>query len=410
MEKTSSRDYLNGLRVHLPPFLVWLAAVVVVIILFAHRASRYEVAGVAQGRVCQIAATCTGRLESVAVQLFDKVSKGQVIAVVNGVLPDEPTTTELEAQLDALDASIAQVVAESKAARDQYAADVNSLKTEWAADGRSFATDISDNELRALELTTEIETDRALLDELDVAVKKFIVEGRLDVNDAAVYELQLLRAQQSTIKKRIEYNNHAREQLQREAKAMLARELEFKHKYEPRLGTSDQDAEEVRVKQTQALERQKDVILAQLASLAKRQSLELRSPIDGVIIPIPGNSNEVGLRRPGENLLRRAGEVVGPGEPIFAVAQAEPRDIVAYVNERQLARVQEGMTVELIKKSTPQQRAKSSVTYVSPVVELMPERLWRNPAAPQWGRAVLIRIPPGLTVVSGELVGIRGLW
>jgi hypothetical protein len=149
--------------------------------------------------------------------------------------------------------------------------------------------------------------------------------------------------------------------------------------------------------------------LAQLESLERRASLELKSPIDGVIIPILGNSNEVGLHRPGENLLRRAGEVLRTGEPIFAVAQTEPCEIVAYVNESQLGRVRKGTAVKLIKNTEPAQMAISQVTYVSPVLERMPERLWVSPTVPQWGRAVLIGVPPGLELVSGELVGIRGL-
>ena len=400
----------NSMRLHFVPFVVWAGVVGIVVTLFSYHTSRCEMMGVAQGSVHQIAATCTGRLEIVSVKLFDKVRKGQVLAVVNGLLPDEPTRYELRAQLAALQAGIAQITAESKATRAEYVAQVDSDKTEWVADGRSFATDASDAELRVLELTVEIETDQALADELDVSIKRFIVGGGLsDGNDVAVYDLQLLKAQQATFAKRIEYNKLAREQLQREVKAMIARESEFKGKHEPRLGTSDKDAEVVRSKQTEVLEREQDVILTQLASLEKREFLELKSPIDGVIIPILGNSNEVVLHRAGENLLRRAGEVVSPGEPIFAVVETEPREIIAYVNEKQLSRVQTGTAVKLVKNTEPAQMAMSQVTYVSPVLERMPERLWADSAIPQWGRAVLIGIPPGLKLVSGELVGIRGL-
>lgn len=409
MKRISSNDYLSSMRVHFVPLMVWLGAVAIVVTLFAYRTRHYQVVGVAQGRIHQIAAICTGRLESVSVELFDKVGKGQVLAVVNGVLPDEPTRSELEAQLAALEASIAQVAAESKAARAEYVAEVDSIKTEWAADGRSFATDVSDAEIRTLELTTEIETDQALANELDVAIKKFIIEGRLDVNNVAVFELQMLKAQRDTITKRVEYNKRVREQLQREAKAMAARESEFKGVHEPYLGTSEKDAEEVRIRQIEALERQMNVVLAQLAALDERESLELKSPIDGMIISIPGNSNEVDLRRPGENLLRRAGEVVSPGQPIFAVAETEPRDIITYISERQLGRVQEGTAVGLVRNAGPARLARSQVTYVSPVVERIPERLWKNPVVPEWGRAVLIGIPPGMKLVSGELLGIRGL-
>ncbi len=410
MQRISSRNNLNSMRVHFEPLVVWLGTVVIIVALFSHRTIRYEMAGVAQGPVYQIASVCAGRLESVSVELFDKVTKGQVLAVVNGVLPDEPTRSELGAQLAALQAGIAQIAAESKAARAEYVAQVDSGKTEWVADARAFATDASDTKLRILELTTDIETDQALVEELSVAIKRFMVGGSLsDGNDVAVYDLLLLKAQQATIAKKIEYNKRAREQLQLEVTAMIARESEFKGKHEPYLGTSDEEAEEVRIRQVEALERDKDVVLAQLEALENRASLELKSPIDGIIIPIPGNSNEVDLRRPGENFMRRAGEMVSPGEPIFAVVETEPREIVAYVNESQLGRVREGTAVRLIKNTEPVQMAMSQVTYVSPVLERMPERLWVSPTVPQWGRAVLIGIPPGLELVSGELVGIRGL-
>ena len=409
MKRISSRNYLSSMRVHLVPLLVWLGTLVVVVVLFAHQTKRYEVTGVAQGRIHQIAATCTGRLESISVELFEKVKKGQLLAVLNVVPPDEPTKSELEAQIATLDATIAQVAAESRLERADLIAQVDSRKTEWAADGRSFATDVSDTEFRVLELTTQIETDRKYAAELELAIRKFVIEGRLDVNDVAVYELQILKAQRATIAKRIEFNKRAREQLQREIEAMAARESEFKARHKPYLGTSDKDAEELRIKQIQVLERQKNVVLAQLASLQRRQSLELRSPIDGVIIPIPGNSNELDLQRPGENLLRRAGEVVEPADPVFAIARAEPTEIIAYVNERQVGRLQEGAAVKIVKNAEPAQIAASQITCVSPVVERIPVRLWTSPAAPQWGRAVLIAIPHGLKLVSGELVKIKGL-
>jgi hypothetical protein len=162
-------------------------------------------------------------------------------------------------------------------------------------------------------------------------------------------------------------------------------------------------------KQTEVLERQVDVFLAQLASLGRREAVELRSPVDGIVVPIHGNANEVTLQRAGENLMRRAGEVVAAGDPIFAVVEVQPREVVAYVNERELGGVREGIVVELVKNTEPPQIAKSQVTYVSPVVEQIPERLWLNPAIPQWGRPVVIEIPSGMRVISGELVGVRGI-
>ena len=107
--------------------------------------------------------------------------------------------------------------------------------------------------------------------------------------------------------------------------------------------------------------------------------------------------------------MRRIGEVVTAGDPILAVAQREPTEIVAYISEQQLGLLSEKMGVELVKTRMPAQIARSQVESIGPTIELMPQRLWRNPTIPQWGRPVLIGIPPRLSLVPGEIVGIRGL-
>jgi hypothetical protein len=66
------------------------------------------------------------------------------------------------------------------------------------------------------------------------------------------------------------------------------------------------------------------------------------------------------------------------------------------------------MPVELIKITDSARIVRSQVAQLGTNIELMPEQLWRNPNAPQWGRPVLITVPPGFDLVPGEIVGIRG--
>jgi hypothetical protein len=150
-------------------------------------------------------------------------------------------------------------------------------------------------------------------------------------------------------------------------------------------------------------------VLQQLEALASRSAVELKSPIDGIIIPIQTQANEALQQRPGEHVMRRAGEVVTAGDPILVVAQEKPTEIVSYVTEQQFAMLKKDMPVQLVKVAPPAQIARSRVASIGPTMELMPQRLWRNPTIPQWGRPVLIDIPPGMTLVPGEMVGIRGL-
>jgi hypothetical protein len=115
------------------------------------------------------------------------------------------------------------------------------------------------------------------------------------------------------------------------------------------------------------------------------------------------------VRRPGEDVLRRPGEFVLAGDPILVVAEKEPTEIIAYIGQEQLAKVKETMVVQIVKSTEPAQIASSQVVSLSPTMELMPQRLWRNPNIAQWGRPILIKIPPGLKLLPGETVGIRGL-
>ena len=147
----------------------------------------------------------------------------------------------------------------------------------------------------------------------------------------------------------------------------------------------------------------------QIATMKARTAVEIKSPIDGVVIPISGNANEVLLKRQGEETIRRAGEVVAAGDPILAVAQTEPTEIVAYASEQQVGLLEQDMSVELVKIRYPAQIAQSRGLSIGPTIELLPQRLWQSPTIPQWGRPVVIDVPAGLNLVPGELVGVRGL-
>jgi hypothetical protein len=107
--------------------------------------------------------------------------------------------------------------------------------------------------------------------------------------------------------------------------------------------------------------------------------------------------------------LRKAGEAVLAGQPILTIAQGKPKEIIGYASERQLGQIRPGVMVELVKNTNPAQIAKSEVTYVGPVIEQLPARLWQNPNVPQWGLPFLVKVPEGMVLTAGEVIGIRRL-
>jgi multidrug resistance efflux pump len=158
--------------------------------------------------------------------------------------------------------------------------------------------------------------------------------------------------------------------------------------------------------QIDAHEKLMEQIREQIKALSMRQTVELKAPFDGVVIPIPVQVGEAVSLRSGEKMLRRPGEVVSAGEPILAIAESDPQEIIAYVSESALGHVHENMEVEMVKSRERAQIGRSVVVSIGPTAERMPERLWYSPNVPQWGWPVLLNVPPGLELVAGEVVRI----
>jgi len=391
---------------HLLPVLVWLGAIACVIGLFSWRSQRFEVLGIAQGQVHQIAASCTGRLKSVPVNLFEQVEVGQTLAVLDTILDNEQLLeADLKSQLATAMAEAEHLTVQLVPTQEALLAEESDREINRAGQMRRFLVDVEQARLQILGLKVQIASDRIVLDDLAFEVK--ITEDLLEKEAVAPYELQKVRVQYDSLAKKVEENQRMLEQSEGDLKQAQQRLDEFIQR-QMEHPSVDSSLEIIR-KEIRVQEELMSGLLVQLETLKLRKSLVLKSPFDGVVIPIQGQANQTILRRPGEDVIRRAGEVIRTGDPILAVAELKPSEIIAYVNENQLGLVQKKTEVEIVKNRYPEQKARSEVMYIGPTIELMPERLWRNPNVPQWGRPIVIEIPERLELISGELVGIRTL-
>jgi len=406
MKRINFRNYPFRLRMHLLPVLVWLGAIACVIGLFSWRSQRFEVLGIAQGQVHQIAASCTGRLKSVPVNLFEQVEVGQTLAVLDTILDNEQLLeADLKSQLATAMAEAEHLTVQLVPTQEALLAEESDREINRAGQMRRFLVDVEQARLQILGLKVQIASDRIVLDDLAFEVK--ITEDLLEKEAVAPYELQKVRVQYDSLAKKVEENQRMLEQSEGDLKQAQQRLDEFIQR-QMEHPSVDSSLEIIR-KEIRVQEELMSGLLVQLETLKLRKSLVLKSPFDGVVIPIQGQANQTILRRPGEDVIRRAGEVIRTGDPILAVAELKPSEIIAYVNENQLGLVQKKTEVEIVKNRYPEQKARSEVMYIGPTIELMPERLWRNPNVPQWGRPIVIEIPERLELISGELVGIRTL-
>ena len=405
MKRISLRNYPFRLRLHLLPILVWLGAVVCVIGLFTRRSQRFEIVGMARSPVLHVSVNCAARLKTVPVKLFENVKKGQTVAIVNTVLDNEQPRIELQTQLDAILAEIEHLSAQLVPTQETLMADESDRVINRIARMRTFDIDIENARIQILSLRSQIASDRIVLE--DLAMEAKIARDLVEQKTIAPYELEKAQVQYNALAKKIEENENLLEQ----AKIDLVQAQQRRDEYAKSLpfNPSVDDALEVIRKQIAVQERLMDGVLAQLEALKARESLELKAPTDGVVIPVQQQANEALMRRPGEKIMGRPGEVVAAGEPILAIAESMPSEIIAYIGDRLLGQVEEKMPVEIIKNREPPQIARSQITQIGPTTELMPERMWLNPNIPQWGRPVLIEIPEGLELIPGEMIGIRRL-
>ncbi len=373
------------------PLLVWLMAIAVVVTLFYRGSQRFEVVGIAQGEVAQVCAPVDGRLKTVYVQLFDNVNRGQVVAS----LDDELVT----ARIATVAATAEHLRSQLVPAQQQLLADIAGRELDRTEEQRRFAVDVERARLDMLGLKAQIAADWITLEDYAAEVK--IATDLLQKNAIAPYELDKAKVLYDALAKKIRETEvqlaQAEEQLkegQRRQDTFAAQTLQHP--------SVDAALEAIR-KEATIQEKLMDELGVQ------RKALVMTAPIDGVVVQILGRANEVALHRAGEGVLHKPGEVVLAGQPILVIAQGKPKEIIGYAREGQIGQITAGAKVELVKRTALAQIAQSEVTYVGPVVEQLPARLWPNPNIPQWGLPFLVRVPDGMKLTAGEVVGIRQL-
>jgi multidrug resistance efflux pump len=117
------------------------------------------------------------------------------------------------------------------------------------------------------------------------------------------------------------------------------------------------------------------------------------------------------LRAPSDayvsSILARPGDVIRPGDPILLLVEAEPRQVIAYIDERNGAALASGVKVKARRRDASRSEFPATVAAVAGNVTQLPLRLWTSPTVPAWGRAVYVQLPPQARLDPGEIVDLR---
>lgn len=372
--------------------VVWLLIVSLTGYLFYQRNTSVELLGLAQSQIYEIAPLYEGILERLEVKLYDKVRKGQVLAVLNDDL--------YEAQIQGIAGEAERLEAELKEKRDILEADIKNRTSEWTAEYRAFKADEVMHRTRLLEIQALQESDKILMADLQrdwENMKKMYEKDTL-----SQYDVQKAEALYLSLKEKVQGNEIFLQQLEIEVQQARQRCEEYKN-HMPVTPSLDLALEHIE----KAIAGQ-EKLMQEL--IVMKEAMVIKSPCDGTVIPITGNQNETILQRPGESLLRQPGETLMAGDPILAIAEDQVNTVVVYASDLHVDQMDpQRVDIQIAKMNAPYQIAEAQSFHISPTVEVIPERLRSDPTILEWGRPVLIQIPHGFELASGELVNVKSI-
>lgn len=366
------------------PFFVWFCALIIVVLMFLQKSAAVELKGVVFSHEQIINTTETGYLRSIPVTLYQEVKKGDTLAIVkeNTIAREEYIDTLLQAQRETAEAELERLKAELVAAENRLLLTDTERENETMAIERRLAVDLERARLEVLEITATLEPDRLTLKDLEV--ENEIVQKLVNEQAAEIYELKKVQTQYDILKEKVDRTEHLLTQAQNAYQDAQLRKDQFEQSNPVSPYFSDRELAPTR-----------KAILVQekrLAELIKQRGIiVLTAPFDGIV----------------NTLDYKAGQTVVRGDAIMTLVKPVPESIKTWVSQKSMSRFSINTKVEIVSLDSPQQRFVSQISHMSPSLELIPQRLWRSPTIPEWGRSILIPIHPDFTCVHNEVVGIR---
>jgi HlyD family secretion protein len=367
----SPRQRREDFRRRVLPVMVWSLAALACAGLLFQRTRRLEYVGIAQAPEHEVSAGADGVVQSLEVELLETVEAGAIVARLDDAA--------LRAAIETARARIAQLEAETEAAHVVAAGEALNLGGEL----RRFQADEERRRLEVLAQRVELSADQVEAERLGIEARRQQELFAQGVVSASIHDNARLAWE--AMQRRVEEGRALLEQTAQElATASHRRQL-----HEARLPPGERDSVMLApLRESIAVENR---VLDEIEVL--RRGTVLRSAVAGQVTQV----------------WARAGQAVVTGEPVLTIVEAAPREIVAYLSESDPAEVRSGTRALVSSRRRPDRTAESLVLRDSRAVVTLPQRLWRDPRAPEFGRPVVLASVPALELVPGELVAVRFL-
>lgn len=355
------------------PVLVWGAAVAVAVVLVQRQRVYVDAVGIAEAKTTYVAPLFDGTVQSLAVDVLDKVAEGQVVAMMDDTL----IRSELhvaEAELDRV-----RAVLDAESARLNQEQQQN--ETSAQDDLRRFQLNEEQARLNHLDRVIQHETDKVDLERLGVQLKRQEEMMKQHLLDEAAYDESRLAWE--ALRTKIDKDVAAIALAERNI-ASAATRSETLSGEEPVPAPTD-----AVLRSLQADIAAQQAIVAEVQE--RRQALSLKAPVAGQIALI----------------TRRAGESMLAGDPVLTIVGAGANRVTAYVDERAATDLNVGDTVELLSRTHPSTVARGTILKIGAYIEPFPLRLQMSPVILQHGFQVLVGELPENVYRPGETLDLR---
>lgn len=373
--ETPLSQRLVDFRVRTVPLIVWSVCALIVAVMLFGRARQFEYVGLAQAMEYPISPVATGTVQAVVVDIYDRVDVGEMVAKLDD--------SSLLASIATSSAKVVRLHAELEAARATLLTNEGQGLANWAADLRRFQADEQQRRLDVLSLRVIHEQRQIELERMEIEEQR--ARELFDAGVTAKTLWDRARLRRDEVRQGLEEGRVLLEQTEAEYYAAKTRREE----YETGLPNKDWMDPILR-----PLRESIEVESRRLDEIdVKRQALVLRSPVAGQV----------------SEILCRRGHSVRPGEPVVVVSEGSVREILAYLAEDDGREIAPSTPVMVSTRAGGGTVSESVVIRVGPSIQEMPQRLWRNPRRPDYGRAVVIAAVPGMRLTPGELVNVKFL-
>lgn len=367
------------------PVFIWLSAVGLVVVLYVHRGQSFVVTGLAMSRTQTAAAIDDGILRQIAVELYQPVKRGDLLAVleVGSPLQNDYTRALMEAQKNTAIAEMDRLQTELNAVRDKLALDMGIQGVAVLQTRRQLVMDVEQARIAVLQAKTMLEPDKVLLAGLEL--EKGALSKLMQKQAVEPYEYQKAELEYEQISRKVAQEQQLLEQAQADLQAAQRRLEEC-----PAITTADTLLDTLVAPYAKAVQVQEKRLAELFVPMTR---LQMTAPFDGIV----------------SQLFCTEGQAVGAGQEIMVISQAAADSVVVWLDPAKAGQVAENKDVEVIRGTAPRAVIRTRVASVSPAIEQMPVQLWRNPATPQWGRPARILVPSEMHLLANEVVGVRGL-